>query len=341
MWYNEYGTDGDVVLSTRVRLARNISGMPFPPYSNEKQQTEVIEKCKAALMNRDNEKFSAMQFKYISLEDMKPYEKQAIAECHLISPQMINNDRRRGLILSGDSRISVMINEEDHLRIQCMDAGFEPDKCFEMIGGIDDYIEEKLDYAFDKDFGYLTCCPTNVGTGLRVSVMVHLPGYVLTGKFGELSASLSQLGLTVRGIYGEGSEGIGNIFQISNQVTLGLAEDEIVERLKQIISEVISNERELRQLLHKNDKYRIEDRIMRSYGILKSAVILSSNESMKRLSDVRLGVALGIITDVKYETLNEVTYLTLPANIVKNYNMTNEFSRDLKRAEVTKEKLGV
>lgn len=339
MWYNEYGKDGDVVLSTRVRLARNIKDIPFPPYAKEKQQQEVIDKCKDALLSRENKAFEAMELKFIDLADMKPYEKQAIAECHLISPQMINEDRKRALILSGDSRISIMLNEEDHMRIQCMEAGFELDKCFDTANDLDDYIEESVDYAFDNDFGYLTCCPTNVGTGLRASVMVHLPGYVLTGKFNELANSLIQLGLTVRGIYGEGSEGLGNIFQISNQVTLGVLEEDIIERLKQIVSEVVSNERELRQLLHKNDKYRIEDKVMRSYGTLRSAVVMTSKEAMKRLSDVRLGVALGIIKDVKYETLNEITYLSLPANIVKNYNTTNEFSRDLKRAEIIKERM--
>lgn len=339
MWYNEYGKDGDVVLSTRVRLARNIKDIPFPPYAKEKQQQEIIDKCKSALLDSNDKAADKFDLKFIDMADMKPYEKQAIAECHLISPQMIKEDRKRALILSGDSRVSIMINEEDHMRIQCMDAGFELDKCFETANELDDCIEENIDYAFDNDFGYLTCCPTNVGTGLRASVMIHLPGYVLTGKFNELANSLAQLGLTVRGIYGEGSEGLGNIFQISNQVTLGVLEEDIIERLKQIVCDVVSNERELRQLLHKNDKYRIEDKIMRSYGTLKSAVIMTSNEAMKRLSDVRLGVSLGLIDGVKYETLNEITYLSLPANIVKNYNTTNEFSRDLKRAEIIKERM--
>lgn len=339
MWYNEYGKDGDVVLSTRVRLARNIKNIPFPPYAKEKQQQEIIDKCKFALLDGGSKAADKFNLKFIDMADMKSYEKQAIAECHLISPQMIKDDRKRALILSGDSRVSIMINEEDHMRVQCMDAGFELDKCFETANELDDCIEGNIDYAFDNDFGYLTCCPTNVGTGLRASVMIHLPGYVLTGKFNELANSLAQLGLTVRGIYGEGSEGLGNIFQISNQVTLGVLEEDIIERLKQIVCDVVSNERELRQLLHKNDKYRIEDKIMRSYGTLRNAVIMTSSEAMKRLSDVRLGVSLGLLDGVKYETLNEITYLSLPANIVKNYNTTNEFSRDLKRAEIIKERM--
>lgn len=339
MWYNEFGKDGDVVLSSRVRLARNLDGVPFPLAANEKQQEEVLDKCRGALIDKGDKTLEELDLKFIDLSKMEDYEKQAIAECHLISPQMINNDKRRGLILSGDSRVSIMINEEDHLRIQCMEPGFETDKCFDTANKIDDHIEESLDYAFDKDFGYLTCCPTNAGTGLRASVMVHLPGYVLTGKFNELAASLSQLGLTVRGIFGEGSKGLGNIFQISNQLTLGVLEEDITERLNQIVSEVVSNERELRRLLYKNDKYKLEDRIMRSYGILKNAVIMSSDEAMKRLSDIRLGVSLEIIKDVKYETLNEITYSILPANIIKNYNTANEFSRDLKRGEIIKERM--
>ncbi len=338
MWYNNYGKDGDVVLSSRVRLARNIKDLPFPPAANEKQQSEAIDRCVEALIGGENSKQSKeikeMNLQYIDLSNMKDYEKQAIAECHLISPQMIDGSKKRGLVLSGDSRVSVMLNEEDHLRIQCMEAGFEIDKCFDTANMIDDLIEEKLDYAFDKDFGYLTCCPTNVGTGLRASVMVHLPGYVLTENFGELANSLSQLGLTVRGIYGEGSKGLGNIFQISNQLTLGMTENDITERLKQIVSEVVANERELRNLLYKNDKYKVEDRVMRSLGILKNAVIVTTDEAMKRLSDIRLGISLGIISGVKYETVNEITYSILPANIIKNHNTANEFSRDLKRGEI-------
>ena len=321
MWYYENGKEGDVVLSSRVRLARNISGLPFPASAKAKQQAEVIEKCRAALVGRTDgpraEKVKAMGLNYIDMANMSDVEKRAIAECHLISPQLIDASVKRGLILSADSRVSVMVNEEDHLRIQCMEAGFELDKCLETANLIDDLAEEKLDYAFDKDFGYLTCCPTNAGTGLRASVMVHLPCYVLTGKFKEL----------------------GNIFQISNQLTLGMTEQDIIDRLKQIVSEVIANERDLRQLLLKNDKYRIEDRIMRSLGTLRSAVIMSTDEAMKRLSDVRLGVALGIISDVEPETLNEVTYSILPANIIKNHNTANELSRDLKRSEIIKERM--
>lgn len=342
MWYNNYGKDGDVVLSSRVRLARNLNDLPFPASADGRQQTEIINLCKDALLRKDGgsaETFKDMNLQFIDMANMSGVEKQAIAECHLISPQMTDNSIKRGLVLSGDSRVSVMINEEDHLRIQCMEAGFELDKCFALANRIDDFAEEKLDYAFDKDFGYLTCCPTNAGTGLRASVMVHLPGYVLTGKFSELAGNLSQLGLTVRGIYGEGSKGLGNIFQISNQLTLGMTEQEIIDRLKQIVSEVIANERELRKLLYKNDKFRIEDRIMRSLGILKNAVIIATDEAMKRLSDLRLGIALEIVKDVKPETVNEITYSILPANIIKNFNTANEFSRDLKRGEIIRERM--
>ncbi len=340
MWYYDYGKDGDVVLSSRVRLARNIKGLPFPAAADKKGRDEIIEKCVSALTNREDgeraEKVKDMKLKFIDMANMSDVEKQAISECHLISPQLIDGSVRRGLILSSDSRVSIMINEEDHLRIQCMEAGFEIDKCYAAADLIDDFAEEKLDYAFDKDFGYLTCCPTNAGTGLRASVMVHLPGYVLTGKFGELSDTLSQLGLTVRGIYGEGSKGLGNIFQISNQLTLGMTEQDIIDRLKQIVSEVVANERQLRNLLYKNDKFRLEDRVMRSLGTLERAVLMTTDEAMKRLSDLRLGIALGIIEGVKPETVNEITYSILPANIVKNHNTANEFSRDLKRGEIIK-----
>ncbi len=340
MWYYEYGKDGDVVLSSRVRLARNIAGLPFPAAADKKTQEEIIEKAVGALIGRDDgdraEKIKEMKLTFIDMANMNTEERQAISECHLISPQFTESNLRRGLVLSSDSRVSVMVNEEDHLRIQCMEAGFAIDKCYATADLIDNFAEEKLDFAFDEDFGYLTCCPTNVGTGLRASVMVHLPGYVLTGKFGELSTTLSQLGLTVRGIYGEGSKGLGNIFQISNQLTLGMTEQDIIDRLKQIVSEVVENERRLRDLIYKNDKYRIEDRVMRSLGILQRAVLMTTDEAMKRLSDLRLGVSLGIIDNVKPETINEITYSILPANIVKNHNTANDFSRDLKRGEIIK-----
>ena len=337
MWYTECGKDGDVVLSSRVRLARNLKGFPFPVRTNEQQQTEIIDKCRDAFSGENNDLESPVRF--IDFSVMEDYEKQAIAERHLISPQMMDASIRRGILLSDDNKLSILLNEEDHIRIQAMEAGFDLEACFEQANKVDDLIEKNLEYAFDEQIGYLTCCPTNAGTGMRASVMVHLPALSISGTVNRVIDSLAQLGMTVRGIFGEGSKATGNIYQISNQLTLGAAEEDIIDKFKQIIGEVIEKEREMRKHLYKAEKFKLEDRLMRSYGMLKYAVIMSSSEAMKRLSEVRFGVELGIIKDVSLEKLNEITYEILPANIIKNYNITDTAERDLKRAEIIRERM--
>lgn len=333
MWYTETGKDSDVILSSRVRLARNLKGIPFPGRADEEAQQKVIDICRDAVENSE--------LKFIDIGVMKDYEKQAIAEQHIISPQMMDSKIKRGLLLNADSSESVLINEEDHLRIQCMAPGFDLEKCFENANRIDDMIEKSADYAFDSHFGYLTCCPTNLGTGMRASVMVHLPALTTSGNINTIIDSLSQLGMTVRGIFGEGSKATGNIYQISNQMTLGESEENILERFGQIVTEVIEKERELRTRIYEADKYRIEDKLMRSFGVLTNAVIMTSGEAMSRISDVRFGVELGIIKNVDLKMLNTVMYEVLPANIVKNYNITDPGERDLKRAELIKEILKI
>lgn len=331
MWYTECGRESDVVLSSRVRLARNIEGIPFPERATAEEQDKVIEICKNAVFDSD------IKLNYIDIGAMKDYEKQAIAECHIISPQMMDDSIKRALLLSDDSSVSVLVNEEDHLRIQCMAAGLELERCFETANRIDDSLEQTADFAFDSQFGYLTCCPTNVGTGMRASVMVHLPALTISGGINSVIDSLSQLGMTVRGIFGEGSRATGDIYQISNQTTIGESEENILERFEQIIAEVIDKERELRTNIYNADKYHIEDKLMRSFGILTNAVILTSAEAMTRLSDVRFATELGIIKDMSLQKLNTAIYAVLPANIVKNYNLTDPAERDLKRAEIIKE----
>lgn len=330
MWYTECGNECDVVLSSRIRLARNIKGIPFPARANEEQQQKVIDISKNAVAD------SEIKLDYIDMNSMKDYEKQAIAECHIISPQMMDNSVKRGVLLSQDNSVSVLVNEEDHLRIQCMAAGFNLDQCFKAANRADDIIEQHTDYAFNEKFGYLTCCPTNLGTGMRASVMVHLPGLTLSGNINRIIDSLSQLGMTVRGIFGEGSKATGNIYQISNQTTLGDTEENILDRFEQVICEVVDKEREVRRKIYESDKYGVCDKLMRSFGVLTNAVILSSSEAMDRLSDVRFAVEMGIITDIDYKMLNTALYEVLPANIIKNHNTATATERDLKRAEVVK-----
>lgn len=326
MWYTEVGKDGDVVLSSRVRLARNIKDIPFGNRMTESQQEEVISKCKNALPN----------MKFIALDGMSEMEKTALAEKHLLSPDMIENNRKKALIHNDECTVSVMLLEEDHIRIQAMKSGFCLDWCLDEANKIDDKLEESVEYGFNERFGYLTCCPTNVGTGMRASVMLQLPALVMSGRIEGITSSLLKLGMAVRGIYGEGSKAIGDIFQISNQVTLGASEEEIIQKLKQIVLEVVQKERETAKSLYEKNKYVLEDKIMRSYGILKNAIILNSKETMSALSDLRLGINLEILDKISYSDINEIMYATKPATLSKDNNLVSALDRDIKRAEIVK-----
>ncbi len=332
MWYTKFGNCGDVILSSRVRLARNIKNIPFPSRANEEQQQQVLDIAKAVAGDLKNTKF-------FDLSNMPEREKKVLSECHLISPNMIGTEVRRGLILSDDQRLSILVNEEDHFRIQAMKEGFDLDECLKAANEADDVIEAAVEYGFDERLGYLTCCPTNVGTGLRASVMACLPGLKAAGRIEALARSLSKMGATIRGIFGEGSQSLGNIYQISNQVTLGLTEEETVEKLKEIISEIIAQERELERKIYDADKFRTEDKIMRSLGTLKYARSITSAEAMNLISDVRLGVNLGIIKETDLEKLNEILYAILPATLSKAYNIEVTADRDIKRAEVIRERI--
>lgn len=329
MWYTNTGTEGDVVLSTRVRLARNIKDIPFGRRMTEKQQEEVIARCKNALG----------ELKYIDISSMSELDKSSLAEQHLISPDMLGSGKK-GLLINEDSAASVLLGEEDHIRIQAMSAGLSLDECLKKAFELDDKLEESVEYGFSESFGYLTCCPTNVGTGMRASVMLHLPALVMSGRMDSLTSALSKLGITVRGIYGEGSKALGNIFQISNQVTLGVSEEEIIQKLKQVVGEIIENERKTARELYEKNGYTLENRLMRSLGTLRYAVVLDSSEAMSLISDVRLGINLGIIKDISYEKLSELMYAVLPATLAKNNNIVSAGDRDIKRAETAKEMLG-
>lgn len=324
MWYTKFGQSGDVVLSSRVRLARNIAKIPFGAKMTKAAETKVIDECCKALPD----------LKYIDFSVMSDTEKQALAETHLVSPEMVHNRHQCGILISSDCSVSVMLNEEDHIRIQAMCAGLDLKACLDKANQIDDNLEESLDIAFDEKLGYLTCCPTNVGTGLRVSAMLHLPALTETGNMERIIRSISKLGLTARGIYGEGSQALGNIYQISNQITLGVTETETVEKLERVINDIIEKERNISRELYAKNTFRLEDRLQRAYGTLTNARLLSSDETMNLVSDVRWGVNLGIIKNVNLEALSEVWYNTLPASITKTHNTQNPVERDLKRAEL-------
>ena len=332
MWYTKFGNMGDVILSSRVRLARNLKEIPFPNRATESGQQEALSILKDAALKIKNTKF-------FDLSKMEKREKAALSQKHLISPNMIDESVKRGLVLSNDQRISIMINEEDHLRIQAMHEGFALDECLKASMDADDIIESQVEYGFDEKLGYLTCCPTNAGTGLRASVMACLPGLKMANRIEPLARSLSKMGIAVRGIFGEGSESLGNIYQISNQVALGISEEETIDRLKEIITEIVAQERELQRKIYDADKFRIEDRVYRSLGTLKFARVITSKEAMNLISDVRLGINLGIIKETDLEKLSEILYSILPAALSSAYNIASAADRDIKRAEVIREKL--
>src|SRR5699024_10610610 len=247
------------------------------------------------------------------MSELTSIEKRVLVEKHLISPHLAKKAEKAGALISENEQVSIMINEEDHLRIQLYFSGLQLTKALEEAFAIDDWIEENVNYAFDEEKGYLTSCPTNLGTGLRASVMMHLPALVKTNQMSQMIPAINQLGLVVRGIYGEGSEAIGNLFQISNQVTLGKSEEEIIEDLLSVVSQLINHERAARKRFVDQSMIRLENTVFRSYGILQHSRIIESVEAAQRISDLRLGIDLGIIENVSQNILNELMILTQPA----------------------------
>lgn len=303
-WYIDVGPDSDIVVSSRIRLARNFDAYPFPQRSTPEQQEKVIENtCEALFTNnpklKDN--FNLIRFKEIS-----PIERQILVEKHLVSKELAESTLQTAALISHDEQISIMINEEDHLRIQCLASGMQLEKAFDISNYLDNLISEKVDYAFNDNMGYLTSCPTNLGTAIRVSLMLHLPALTMTGYIRTVLESCGKLGLAVRGLYGENTEAYGNMYQLSNQVTLGKSENDIVISLKTVGYQIMEQERLLRtELLNRNGS-KLEDRIMRSYGILRFARVLSSDEALQRLSDLRLGIDVGLIKELTEIDVNEM-----------------------------------
>jgi protein arginine kinase len=336
-WINSNNIDADLVLSSRIRLARNLNTVPFPhklDVENGKKLIKLVED--AFYISTDTED----EFKTVYLWENDSISNEVFLEKHLISRELLNNTNMAAFILDRNQTVSVMINEEDHIRIQCITAGFNLEEAYNLSNKIDDLIEKKLDYAFDEKFGYLTTCPTNIGTGLRASVMVHLPALVLANKMNDVLNAIAQVGMTVRGLFGEGSKAYGNIYQISNQITLGQSEEEILNNLKVVVSQIICEENLSRENFVKKHRYEIEDRIYRALGILKSSILLNSDECLKLLSDVRLGVEMGIIKSVEKVILNSLLVETQKAALQQTYNKKlSSKELEFNRAKLVREKL--
>jgi protein arginine kinase len=337
-WMKGKGPESDVVISSRIRLARNLGSEPFPMLATNQQSKEVLDQVLNSVQQDDLKELG--QLEPIHLDDLNELEKRVLVEKHLISPNLANESRNGAVILSENESISIMVNEEDHLRIQCLYPGFQIKEAWGLANQIDDHFEVKLNYAFDEKRGFLTSCPTNVGTGLRASVMMHLPALVLTQQINRILSAISQVGLAVRGLYGEGSEAIGNVFQISNQITLGQSEEEIIDNLYSVAKQIVEHERAAREKLVYESEIKIKDRVKRSFGILSHAAIMDSKEAAQRLSDVRLGIDLAIIEDVSANVMNELMVMTQPG-FLQQYSgekLTAE-QRDIRRAEMIRERL--
>lgn len=279
-----------IVLMTRIRLARNLADFPFPQYANRKQRGSVFRLCVEALSSLDEMNDGTV----LAMEELTELERSILVERHLVSRELAETENGSGVVIRSDQSAAVMINEEDHLRIQCMMSGFQLDEVWKSTDKLDDSLEARVNYAFSQDIGYLTACPTNVGTGLRASVMMHLPGLVITKSMEKVIRAVNQLGLVVRGWLGEGSEASGSIFQISNQQTLGESESAILQRLSNVLKTISEQEDNARLRLLRTDRSRLLDRIGRAYGVLRNGHLLSSNECMSLLSLIRLGADFNI-----------------------------------------------
>ncbi|MFC5527980.1 protein arginine kinase [Cohnella yongneupensis] len=337
-WMEDEGAEADVVISSRVRIARNLRGMPFPMMATPAHASTVMEQL---LGVAENGRLNGLgKLEQIRLSELTELEKLVMVEKHLISPNLANESRSGALILSYNEDVSIMINEEDHLRIQCLSPGFQIRETWDRATKIDDIFEEQVDYAFDEKHGYLTSCPTNVGTGIRVSVMMHLPALVMTGQINRILTAVTQVGLAVRGLYGEGSEATGNLFQVSNQITLGQSEQEIIENLHQVAKQMIEHEKAARSKLFADNRPRVEDRIRRSYGVLSQAIIMDSKEAAQRLSDLRLGVHLGLMPELNDRTINELLVATQPGFLQMTFGEAmNPEDRDRSRAQYIRTRL--
>jgi len=336
-WIRCTGPVCDIVMSSRVRLARNLASYPFAHWASKKEQEAILGISKESILSLKKLKGSL----FVEIGKLDPIDKQFLVERHLMSKEHMIDSENKGLSVGQDEVISIMINEEDHLRMQVMKSGFNLREAWQIINDVDTDLGNSLDFAYSVDFGYLTACPTNTGTGMRASVMLHLPSLVMTKQIGKVLQAITKLSLTARGLYGEGTEASGNFFQISNQVSLGHKEEDIIDNIERIIKQIVDHEQSARETLLLQNREALEDRIWRAYGTLKSAHIITSTETIDLLSLARLGVDLGVIKQADRALINELFVVTQPAHLQKlEKKKLSPNQRDVKRAEIIREKLG-
>jgi protein arginine kinase len=335
-WLSGKGAESLVVLSTRVRLARNVAGCKYPTSADSETRQRIINYFDSVVARID----LLSKAKYFKATDINELDRNFLIERHLVSPVFLNGDLHKAVLIGSDERVSVMINEEDHLRVQALAAGLDPQGAFDLAMAYETEIGRYLEFDYDKDFGYLTACPTNAGTGMRASVLIHLPGLVLTRDIDKVISRITRGGVVVRGFYGEGSDVLGNLFQVSNQNTLGLSETDILNHISRVTREIIEEEAQARTRLTDEAADMIEDKIWRAFGILKHARVLTSEEVMNLLSAVRLGHAMGIIDFLDIALVNDILLLSQPAHLQKYYGSEMDHNkRDFVRAQMVRDKL--
>ena len=333
-WLKGEGPKSNIVISTRVRMARNLDENVFFNWANDVQREKTLETIEKAVKRSNILKGSML----IRMKDTNELDRQFLVERHLMSHEHMKNTTYKGLVVEEKEIASMMINEEDHIRLQVMQSGLNIMEAWRIVDEIDTDLSHYLTFGYSNKFGYLTSCPTNTGTGLRASVMLHLPGLVLTEQIDNVYKAISKLGLTMRGFFGEGTEASGDFFQISNQVALGHSEMDILDNLEKIIQKIVSREELTRDTLKTKKNAEMVDRIARSYATLKSAEIITSRETIRLLSDVRLGIDLGFIEDINTGLINEILLLMQPAHLQKiNKGSISPRERDIKRADLIKD----
>jgi protein arginine kinase len=333
-WLRGTGPESDIVICSRIRLARNLADFPFINRASRAERTEIEGQVRSAVS------YAQPELSYIDVNALTTLDRQFLVERQLISRELASAEGPRGVLFGPRENVSIMVNEEDHLRIQVMNSGFSLPDVWEQINALDDRLEEKLTFAFSLELGYLTACPTNVGTGIRVGVMLHLPALVQTKQIEKVFRALHKINLAVRGLYGEGTQAFGDFYQISNQQTLGKSEQELMKNLSNVVPQIITYERSARQALVNERRQHLHDQVSRAYGVLKTAHTITSEETMHLLSSVRMGINLGLIDDLDIATVNELFILTQPSHLQRIQKISAEVDeRNMARASYLRSRL--
>ena len=336
-WMAGDGPHSGIAVTTRVRLARNLAGRKFPTHPDQSERRDVLDEVRAAI----NSLPDGGKYVWYELDEQVPLDRRLLMERHLISRELADGSGPRAVAVNPEASLAVMVNEEDHLRMQCLASGLSVHEAYDRVNRLDDQLSERLSFAFDPVYGYLTSCPTNVGTGLRVSVMLHLPALVMTRHIEKVFRAVYEMRMAVRGFYGEGTEAFGELYQISNQITCGKSEMDIIDDMEAVIGAIIQYEEKARGELAASDRSQLEDRVWRSWGLLRNARLMSSEEAMRHLSSLRLGVVMGVFDSIDLPEVQRLFLNTQPAHLQRLEGRELESGdRDVARAKYIRHQLG-